>query len=92
MNVMASDLVGYVRGELTRYEAAKTVQTAADLDNPDNKILVKADILSWQVGAGGVGTSRELADAQLNIRNAFASCQYVPQDTGLGGVVRLVRS
>lgn len=92
MNSMAADLVAYVQGELDRYEAAKAAQTAADLANPENKTLVRADVLTWQVGAGGVGTSRELMDSQMNIRNAFASCQYVPQDDGMGHSVRLVRS
>ena len=92
MSLMESDLATYVLNELDRFEAAKAAQTAADLANPENKTLVRADVLAWQVGAGVVGTSRELADAQMNIRNAFASCQYVPQDDGMGHTVRLVRS
>ena len=92
MNLMATDLVAYVQGELDRYEAAKAAQTTADLGNPDGRVLVEADVLKWAVGAGGVGTSRELMDSQMNIRNAFANCPYVPQDDGMGHTVRLVRS
>jgi len=92
MNSMQADLVAYVQTELTRYETAKTAQSTADLANTSGTVLTKADVLEYEYIGTGVGTSRELLDAQTNIRLAFASCSYVPQDDGLGPAVSLLRS
>lgn len=95
MNQMAASsgaLVVYIQGELDRYEAAKASRTSADLNNPDSRVLTKADVLEWQVSHGSIGISRELMDAQANIRRAFADSIYVPQDTGYSGTVSLIRS
>lgn len=79
MNDMVDALAARVVVDLDRYDAAKAAQTAADLTNPENKTLIKADVLEWQVSAGGAGTAREMSSAASDVRLAFASCPHVPQ-------------
>lgn len=93
MNRMTDEedaLAARVVTDLDRYDTAKAVQTTADLSNPDNKVLIKADVLEWNVGHGQSGTGREIADAVNNVRLAFMSCPYVPSE-GYSGTM-LVRS
>lgn len=79
MNNIVDALAARVVADLDRYDAAKAAQTAADLTNPENKTLVQAESLKWQVGSGGAGVAREMASASQAVRLAFGSCQYVPQ-------------
>lgn len=79
MNAMDDALAARVVVDLDRYDAAKAAQTAADVANPENKTLIRADILEWSVGTGGAGVAREMASASQAVRLAFGSCQYVPQ-------------
>lgn len=90
-NAMDDALVARVVVDLDRYDAAKAVQTAADLANPEDKMLTKADVLEWQAGRGTAGITRELDDVRESVRLAFGSCPYVPQG-GAGGVTVLYRS
>lgn len=91
MNDMVDALAARVVVDLDRYDAAKAAQTAADLTNPENKTLIAADVLKWQVNSGGAGTAREMGSAASNVRLAFASCPYVPQ-TGGYSTTTLLRS
>ncbi|MFZ9634942.1 MAG: hypothetical protein ACO3EK_14020 [Alphaproteobacteria bacterium] len=86
-------MVVYVRGELARYEAARTQDSTQNLADTEGKTLVKADVLEWEVTKGGVsGPAQEYRDAQKNIMNAFSFCPYTPKASGHANTTLLVRS
>lgn len=81
MNRLTADydpIVVRVRAQLTRYETAKSAKEAADLAATEEKTLVKADVLEWEVGSAVARISNEISSAQAQIANYFAFCDYTP--------------
>ena len=90
----AADLVAMIDA----WEVADDAQTESDLSQGDGrKVLVKADVLEWEVINGGVsGTSSEKGKIVGNISNllSFCSCLggMLPGAGGHYGTASLIRS
>ena len=90
----ATDLVA----EIDAWEAADQAQTDNDLAQGDGKkVLVKADVLEWEVVNGGQsGTSAEKGKIVGNIGNLLAFCAclggMLPESGGHYGSAGLIRS
>ena len=81
MNRLTTDydpIVVRVRSQLTRYETAKAAKEAADLAATEEKTLIKADVLEWEVGNAVARISNEIESTQAQIANYFAFCSYTP--------------
>jgi len=81
MNRLTEDydpVVVRVRAQLTRYETAKAAKESADLAATEEKTLVRADVLEWEVGNAVAKISNEISSAQAQIANYFAFCSYTP--------------
>jgi hypothetical protein len=50
---MSSTLVGVVRGLLSDYDSAVTVQKGLGVDDDAGRVLKKADVLEWEVNKDG---------------------------------------
>ncbi len=90
----AADLVAMIDA----WEVADEAQTETDLSQGDgSKVLVKADVLEWEVINGGAsGTSSEKGKLVGNISNllSFCSCLggMLPGSSGYFGMASLIRS
>lgn len=90
----AADLVSMIDA----WEVADNSQTETDLSQGDgSKVLVKADVLEWEVINGGAsGTSSEKGKLVGNISNllSFCSCLggLLPGYGGAYGMTSLIRS
>jgi len=96
---MSPQAVLNVRELLDKYEAAKDAESAADLADTEGKVLVKADVLEWQVVGGGQmsGAMKEMLRVQAEIAKYFAFCSclggLLPNPTNGGyGTTSLIRS
>lgn len=89
---ISSGAVTKVLAAVSRYEAAKAIKTATDLANTEDKVLVKADVLSWEVSKGGnSGLSAEIMDARIEVMRYFEFCPYTPKGVDMNPTI-LVRS
>jgi len=88
---ISSGAVLKVLDAVDRYEAGKTAKTTSDLADVDGKVLVKADVLSWEVTKGSSGIDDEIMDARLQVIKYFEFCPYTPK-VGETGATMLVRS
>ena len=90
----AADLVA----QIDAWETADQAQTDSNLEYADGqKVLVKADVLEWEViGGGQSGTSAEKGKIVGNISNllSFCSCLggMLPGSSGHFGMASLIRS
>lgn len=75
---------------VSRYETAKAAKTAADLANTDSKVLVKADVLAWEVN-DFKGIDSEIMDSRYEVMRYFEFCPYTPK-VGGGDMTMLIRS
>ena len=82
MNRLTADndaVVARIRPQLDRYETAKAAKESADLAATEEKTLVKADVLEWQVGSTTTTKiTNEIQSAQGQIANYFEFCRYTP--------------
>ena len=91
----AADLVGLINS----YETADTAKETADLAQTDGqKVLVKADVLEWEVqgGHGASGVNTQMMKYREQIANLFAFCSCLGgylQQAGYGTTqTTLIRS
>ena len=95
---MSPEAVLRVRALLDEYEAADSAESSQNLGDTEGKVLVKADVLEWEVVNGGIsGTSQEKAKIRDEIARYFSFCSclagYLPGNGGGGyGIASLVRS
>lgn len=76
---MSPTLVSEVRGLLNDYEAAEVVQSGLGVGDDAGKVLIKADVLEWEVDKGGryeavVKEKWRIADKLVKI---FSFCPIV---------------
>jgi len=95
---MSPEAVLRVRALLDEYEAADQAESGQNLGDTEGKVLVKADVLEWEVVNGGIsGTSQEKAKIRDEIARYFSFCSclagYLPGSGGGGyGTAPLIRS
>ena len=96
---MSPEAVLRVRALLDQYEAADQAETDQNLGDTEGKVLVKADVLEWEVVNGGIaGTTQEKASVRDEIARYFSFCSclggMLPGSGGVGGygTASLVRS
>lgn len=92
LQAISDAMVQQVRVDLDRYEAAKTVEIGANVADSEGKVLVKADVLEWEVAKGVSGARSEMNDASNAIMRAFGFCPYTPKSGHMGNMTMLVRS
>jgi hypothetical protein len=91
LQALSDGMVLLVREELDRYEAAYAANSTSNVADTEGKVLVKADVLSWEVtGNKPSGSQREMLDARLQIMKAFEFCPYTPKDNGMGANTSVV--
>ena len=72
---MSAEAVLRVRALLDEYEAANQAESEQNLGDTEGKVLVKADVLEWEVVNGGIsGTSQEKASTRDEIARYFSFC------------------
>ena len=72
---MSDPAVLRVRALLDEYEAADSAESTQNLGDTEGKVLVKADVLEWEVKDGGVsGPTQEKANVRDEIARYFAFC------------------
>ena len=72
---MSPEAVLRVRALLDEYEAADQAESGQNLGDTEGKVLVKADVLEWEVVNGGIsGTSQEKAKIRDEIARYFSFC------------------
>ena len=75
LEAMSPEAVLRVRALLDEYEAADQAETDQNLGDTEGKVLVKADVLEWQVVNGGIsGSSQEKASVRDEIARYFSFC------------------
>lgn len=93
---MSPEAVLRVRTLLDEYEAAKNIESTANLADTEGKTLVRADVLAWQRnGAGEVsGPQMEMMRTRNELGQyfAFCSCMGGLQSSGTYGMTSLIRS
>ena len=79
---MSPEAVLRVKALLDEYDAASDADSNANLGDSEGKVLVKADVLEWEVINGGVsGTTQEKNKIRAEIARYFSFCSC------LGGVL-----
>ena len=83
-----------VRALLDQYEAADNADTEQNTGDVEGKVLVKADVLEWEVVGGKTGLTgpqKEKAKIRYELWNYFAFCSCLgglnPNGPGGGGMV-----
>lgn len=73
---MAPTLVADVRTLLSEYDAAVTVQKGLGVNDDAGKVLVKADVLEWEVDKGGryEAVLKEIGRISDELVKIFAFC------------------
>jgi hypothetical protein len=94
---MSPEAVLRVRALLDEYEAADQAESGQNLGDTEGKVLVKADVLEWEVVNGGIaGTTQEKAKIRDEIAKYFAFCSclggVLPGGMGGYGTASLIRS
>lgn len=97
LQVMSDAAVLRVKTLLDEYDAADQVESEQNLGNSEGKVLVKADVLEWQVTGGGVsGTTQEKGNIRAEVARYFSFCSCLGSVlTGIGsyaGHSALIRS
>lgn len=87
---MSPEAVLRVRALLDEYEAADQAESDQNLGDTEGKVLVKADVLEWEVVGGGIsGTVQEKGNIRAEIARYFAFCSclgsLLPGYPGGGG-------
>ena len=99
---MSPEAVTRVKALLDEYDAADDAETNQDLGNTEGKVLVKADVLEWEVVGGGqqTGPQKEKNKVRAEIARYFQFCTcihgHLPGNgipgAGHSGTARLYRS
>ena len=97
---MSPEAVLRVRALLDEYEAADQAESEQNLGDTEGKVLVKADVLEWEVVNGGIaGTTQEKANVRAEIARYFSFCSCLggmlpggPGGMGGYGTASLIRS
>ena len=94
---MSDAAVLRVRALLDEYDAADQAESTQNLGDTEGKVLVKADVLEWEVTGNGVaGTTQEKANIRSEIARYFAFCSclgsVLPGTGGYAGHSSLIRS
>jgi hypothetical protein len=98
---MSDAAVLRVRALLDEYDAADQAESSQNLGDTEGKVLVKADVLEWEVTGNGVaGTTQEKANIRAEIARYFAFCSclgsvlpgYPGGNGGYTGHSSLIRS
>ena len=91
---MSPEAVLRVRALLDEYEAADQAETEQNVGDTEGKVLVKADVLEWEVVGGKTGLTgpqKEKAKIRYDLWNYFAFCSCLgslnPNGPGGGGMV-----
>ena len=84
---MSPEAVLRVRALLDEYEAAKQAESSSNLADTEGKVLVKADVLEWEVTGTGQpsGAQQEMMRTQYEIANYFAFCSCMGSAMPGGG-------
>ena len=80
---------------LASYEAAETVQEAANLADTEGKTLIKADVLSWQPDGAdkASGPQKQMMSDRAKLASVFAFCSCMGGLAGGGShQTSLIRS
>jgi len=93
---MSPEAVLRVRALLDEYEAADAAESGQNLGDTEGKVLVKADVLEWQVVNGGIaGVTQEKAKIRDEIARYFSFCSclagYLPGSGGYGTASVILR-
>ena len=94
---MSPDAVLRVRVLLDEYDAADQAESDQNLADTEGKVLVKADVLEWEVTGGGIsGTVQEKGNIRAEVARYFSFCAclagYFPGVSGYHGSASLIRS
>ena len=94
---MSPEAVLRVKVLLDEYDAADQAESVQNLGDTEGKVLVKADVLEWEVTGNGVaGTTQEKANVRAEIARYFAFCSclgsVLPGTGGYAGHSSLIRS
>ena len=94
---MSPDAVLRVRALLDEYDAAGQAETEQNLGDTEGKVLVKADVLEWEVVGNGIsGTTQEKNDVRAELSRYFAFCSclgsMLPGNGVYDGHSSLIRS
>lgn len=103
LEAISPEAVLRVKELLDEYEAADDVDTGQNTGDTEGKVLVKADVLEWEVVGGKTGMTgpqKEMAKIRYELWNYFAFCSCLgslnPNGPGNGmygyGTARLIRS
>lgn len=81
---MSPEAVTRVKVLLDEYEAAKQAEKDSNLSDTEGKVLVKADILEWEVTGAGQpsGSQQEMSRARNEIGQYFAFCSCLGNFVG----------
>jgi hypothetical protein len=90
---ISSTLVSTVRTLLGEYDAAVTVQKGLGVADDAGRVMVKADVLEWEVDKGGryEAVFKEKGRIYSELVKIFAYCPIVTGGTAKGGT-SLIRS
>ena len=90
---MSGTLVSTVRGLLGEYDAAIVVQKGLGVNEDAGRVLVKADVLEWEVDKGGryEAIEKEKGRIRNDLMTIFSFCPIVDRGVGSQGT-RLYRS
>ena len=99
LEAMSPEAVLRVIDLLDEYDVASDAEAAQNLTDVEGKVLVKADVLEWQVTNGGIsGPTKEMAGIRDEIARYFSFCSclqgYLPGQNGYNGygTTSLIRS
>ena len=101
LEAMSTEAATRVVALLDEYDAAKQIESNTNIGDTEGKVLVKADVLEWEVvgGAGApTGPQQEMARIRMEVANYFSFCSclgsYLPGAGGNGyyGTASLIRS
>ena len=84
---MSPEAVLRVRALLDEYDNAKSLDSNQNIGDTEGKVLVKADVLEWEVTGGSQsGTEKEMIRIRYEIANYFAFCSCLGGLPGGGGM------
>lgn len=87
---MSPEAVIRVKALLDEFDTVSQIETEQNLGDTEGKVLVKADVLEWEVTGNGVaGTTQEKGNLRAEIARYFSFCTcingYLPGYPGSGG-------
>ncbi len=87
LGVMSTTLVSTVRGLLSDYDSAVTVEKTVNVSDNGGKTLIKADVLEWEADKGG-RYEAIVTEKRRNVKdllNIFAFCPVIDGVLGSQG-------